>query len=295
MGQTATAIPDGRTISIAGEYEDGYDPDFYIYNDVIVTHPDGNIEIFGYSTEAFPPTDFHTATLVDGRIIVIGNLSYPEFRQGKVQVLALDPDTLAFQQVETHGECPPWLHHHTGELANDGRSILIRGGEFIGRRWPASVENLDDWLLDVKEWRWTRLTTCDWPRFAFTRKDGKWNHLFWLRRHAEDRLSAKAKGRVEEMIADLGPAPRLDLLAGLYAPAITGVAPAEEDTWRSRRSKVASVQVRYDEDNWAIILTVEGKLPTETVDLLCHDLREKLALIEGCEIDCAPLWVDAVP
>ncbi|MDO5769545.1 MAG: hypothetical protein Q4P13_08575, partial [Psychrobacter sp.] len=64
MGQTVTKLEDGRTLYIGGEYEDYYDPDFYIYNDVIVRHPDGHIEIYGYPRAVFPPTDFHTATLV---------------------------------------------------------------------------------------------------------------------------------------------------------------------------------------------------------------------------------------
>ena len=36
FGQSLTALPDGRFVQIGGEHEDGYDPDFFIYNDVIV-------------------------------------------------------------------------------------------------------------------------------------------------------------------------------------------------------------------------------------------------------------------
>src|SRR5258708_2223735 len=46
FGQSSTNLPDGRTILIAGEHEDYYDPDFYIYNDVVVLHPSGRIDIF---------------------------------------------------------------------------------------------------------------------------------------------------------------------------------------------------------------------------------------------------------
>lgn len=48
FGQTLTVLPDGRRIIIGGEHEDAYDPDFCIYNDVTVLHPDGRIQIFGY-------------------------------------------------------------------------------------------------------------------------------------------------------------------------------------------------------------------------------------------------------
>ncbi|KAJ4289991.1 hypothetical protein N0V88_006792 [Collariella sp. IMI 366227] len=36
FGRTETRLPDGRIVYIAGEHEDFYDPDFYIYNDVVV-------------------------------------------------------------------------------------------------------------------------------------------------------------------------------------------------------------------------------------------------------------------
>src|SRR5262245_7582722 len=54
-GQSRTVLPDGRVVLIAGEHEDFYDPDFYIYNDVVVID-DKRIEIFGYPVESFPPT-----------------------------------------------------------------------------------------------------------------------------------------------------------------------------------------------------------------------------------------------
>ena len=39
MGSTETVLSDGTRVSVAGEYEDWYDPDFCIYNDVIVVSP----------------------------------------------------------------------------------------------------------------------------------------------------------------------------------------------------------------------------------------------------------------
>src|SRR4051794_40194615 len=47
MGMTRTALPDGRHIYIGGEHEDFYDPDFYIYNDVVIFRPTGEVEIYG--------------------------------------------------------------------------------------------------------------------------------------------------------------------------------------------------------------------------------------------------------
>ncbi|KAF7982859.1 hypothetical protein HWV62_25078 [Athelia sp. TMB] len=100
FGKTATRLPDGRIVYIAGEHEDWYDPDFCIYNDVIVVEPScmpeaevdtgacdrtlsyleepvidfeptraicpvnapDQITIYGYPLDVFLPTDFHTAT-----------------------------------------------------------------------------------------------------------------------------------------------------------------------------------------------------------------------------------------
>ncbi|MBL9149817.1 MAG: ankyrin repeat domain-containing protein [Phycisphaerae bacterium] len=76
-GQSLTLVPDGRVLQIGGECEDGYHPDFCIYADVFVHHPNGAIEMYEYPRSAFQPTDFHTATLVeddDGlAIYVIGS------------------------------------------------------------------------------------------------------------------------------------------------------------------------------------------------------------------------------
>ncbi len=80
FGRSTTILDDGRIIEIAGEHEDHYDPDFCIYNDVTEFKPDGSIRIFGYPEHVFRPTDFHTATLVDGFILIIGCLGYPAGR-----------------------------------------------------------------------------------------------------------------------------------------------------------------------------------------------------------------------
>jgi hypothetical protein len=42
FGRTETRLPDGRVVYIAGEHEDFYDPDFCIYNDVVVVHGYGD-------------------------------------------------------------------------------------------------------------------------------------------------------------------------------------------------------------------------------------------------------------
>lgn len=69
FGRTRTELPDGRRVYIAGEYDDSYDPDFFIYNDVIVVDPrvtpfgPESVTIYGYPLDVFPATDSHTSTL----------------------------------------------------------------------------------------------------------------------------------------------------------------------------------------------------------------------------------------
>ena len=81
FGRTATVLPDGRLVLVAGEHEDHYDADFCIYADVTVLGTDGETEHFIYPKEVFPPTDFHSATLVDDQIWLIGCLGCPEKRK----------------------------------------------------------------------------------------------------------------------------------------------------------------------------------------------------------------------
>jgi ankyrin repeat protein len=130
IGMSLTLLPDGRFIQIAGEHEDGYDPDFCIYNDVIIHDGKGGFEILGYPEADFPPTDFHTATLVSPWIYVIGNLGWPATREAhahQTPVYRLHTETWVMERVETLGESPGWIHSHHATLEN-GR-IRVAGGK----------------------------------------------------------------------------------------------------------------------------------------------------------------------
>ena len=295
-GRSETAMPDGRVIRIGGEHEDHYDPDFYIYNDVVVSDPAGRIEIFGYSEDAFPPTDFHTATLVGDRIVVIGNLSYPKFRKDKAQVLVLDTNHYSVHRVDTSGAGPKWLHKHSAELAEGGRAILVRGGLIDHPRWPSLAENIDDWRLDLDTQKWDRLTDRAWPRFYFVRADGERNHLYWLRALQRARGSKRPErfaGSGAEHLRDLGPTPRVDLLDALYSPTASHSKLTDiEGEFRIHRVNVDGVTVRYVESDYDVGLTVEGNLPPETVELLRAELLGKLEALENARIDCTSLMPD---
>ena len=132
-------------------------PDFCIYNDVIVNRGDGTFEIYGYPEDVFPPTDFHTATLVRKAIYIIGNLGYLDRRQyGATQVYRLDIDTLVMEPVETTGEAPGWIHEHRARLV--GNCIEVTGGEIcnlVGAE-EQFVENEERFVLDLGTRIWSK-------------------------------------------------------------------------------------------------------------------------------------------
>ena len=53
MGAAQVEMADGPIITIAAEHEDCYDPDFCIYNDVVVEQGD-DVEIYGYRSRYSP-------------------------------------------------------------------------------------------------------------------------------------------------------------------------------------------------------------------------------------------------
>ncbi len=131
FGKSETALPDGRVVYIGGEHEDYYDPDFFIYSDVIVVKSDGSVAIFGYPPSSFPPTDFHSATLVDNTIIIIGCLGHPEQRvAGSTPVFRLALDTMHITALPSRGDVPGWIHEHSAALSDDARSKLLRKGRY---------------------------------------------------------------------------------------------------------------------------------------------------------------------
>lgn len=154
FGRTSTPLPDGRVIHIAGEHEDSYDADFCIYNDVVVEHPDGRREFYLYPREVFPPTDFHSATLVGDAIILIGSLGYRDLRRvGETQVLRLDTRTLRIEAVATGGEGPGWISRHTAEPRGEA-AILVVGGNL--QTADDYVANTGIFELDLATMTWRR-------------------------------------------------------------------------------------------------------------------------------------------
>ncbi|MFN8445385.1 MAG: hypothetical protein U0175_31640 [Caldilineaceae bacterium] len=159
FGMSHTRLADGRVVYIAGEHEDSYDPDFFIYNDVIVIHPDLQITIYAYPTYVFPPTDFHSATLVDESIYIIGSLSYMGARTvTETPVYKLNCQNFQIERIETFGEKPGWIHRHCAEYNEQEQTIQISGGKlYVERDGSQQLEDNDkSYKLD--------LTTREWHR-----------------------------------------------------------------------------------------------------------------------------------
>jgi ankyrin repeat protein len=158
FGQSFTPLPDGRIVQVAGEHEDYYDPDFYIYNDVFAHAPDGSVRILCYPEDVFPPTDFHTATLIGGDIYLIGSLGYQGRRAfGTTQVYVLDTATFRISSFIATGTPPGWIHGHRARLVAPGE-IRVEGGTvaFLKDDGEEEHRHLEGaWVLDVarREWR----------------------------------------------------------------------------------------------------------------------------------------------
>lgn len=297
FGQSSTTLPDGRVVLIGGEHEDHYDPDFFIYNDVVVRHPDGALDIFGYPHAVFPPTDFHSATLVGNRIIIVGSLGYPEERAaGMTPVCVLEIDSWAISTVLSRGTPPGWIHGQKATLVDEGAAILIQGGKLDrGGDEGSLVENIDDWKLHLADWRWERLTNRKWRRWEFTREDRQPNHLWQIRSALfekefnlpESPLLAQLheQGLMPTLEEELGGAPDFDLFRRRFTPDVPHEAlPESEEEFSVYRIKVAGLVVRYVEEGHAVQMTVEGELPSLTVEALTKDLQEKLAALERAAV-----------
>lgn len=209
FGRTETKLPDGRIVYIGGEHEDFYDPDFNIYNDVVVVRRGGtetapgteeaeadadadsdsdsdmsdsdkgswerekawnieedlriaasaagadpaDVDIYGYPTDVFPGTDFHTATYFEHEsggggeyIYIIGGLGYLESpHRAATLVHQLDLRDYNIRRVETSGEAPP----PRADSEKD-RKAELQGGQVL---YTAGTE---EYVLSLADMRWSR-------------------------------------------------------------------------------------------------------------------------------------------
>ncbi len=288
-GTSRTPLPDGRIVHVAGEHEDHYDPDFCIYNDVILEHPDGTIKILGYPKEEFPPTDFHSATLIGNRLILIGNLGYPDdrrFGSGSTPVLELDLSSFKVRTVQTQGEGPGWISSHTATYEQDTGQVVVRGGEVITGTNEPMLANVNEWALDVATWTWTCRARRDWLQLWFMREDRGRGHLWELGQLAwHISVGWDADEQRAKLTSDLGFVPDIGLLDKLFKPwQDAEVLPDNEDEHGIHEVRIDGVLVRFDEsDGFGVRVLVQGKLPDERIEVLRREMLAVLRALEGVD------------
>ncbi len=323
FGCSKTMLPDGRVIRIAGEHEDHYDPDFYIYNDVIVLHPDRRVEIFGYPEAVFAPTDFHSATRVGDFIWIIGSLGYEAKRvHNTTPVYQLDLRNFEIQRVETSGECPGWIHRHTAVLAGDGASITVSRGmvEDAGNDAPHR-DNLDDWSLNLSTRTWTRLSHRPGQRWFVHRADGQGLMLFEMMMSVmhekypqladgEDLFPEVTRALVDcgvepdpvKALEDAGRSLDSQVYDQLYMPPVEHrvMEPAcsddededggESSDYVTKQLYIGETLVRYVEEFNHIGVVIEGTLDEAVTDTVTADLCAKLSKLQNaaCVVSEAP-------
>jgi hypothetical protein len=162
-GGTSTTLADGRVVTIGGEHEDWYDPDFAIYNDVVVfdTKTKQSIDdehmsftIFGYPQHIFPPVDFHSATYIKEPglnkeyIFIIGGLGYQDSEvRNKTSVWRLDLDDFSIEKMETCGEGPA-----SGISRHEALNYENKGKQFI----RVTVNHEEQFSLSLDDGRWKK-------------------------------------------------------------------------------------------------------------------------------------------
>ncbi len=295
-GQSETHLRDGTIIYIGGEHEDHYDPDFYIYNDVVVVRPDASIEIYGYPTDLFPPTDFHSATLIGDRIYIVGGLRYPEDRNhNDTQVYFLNLCDFSIHSLATQGQPPFWLWKHSAELDDAASKIVCVGGKATHHPTKEIVENLSTWELDLETSSWTEATTKPFTRWLLMREDESYNDLWGIEQVAEASRSSRRDDYAEKYRAEFGKRGH-SVDANLYDVRFSPKIPhsvvepnPDHDDYNTHRILVDGVIVRYVENHYEIAVTVEGILSTEKLETLKSHGLETYSKLEGVPYKCVPL------
>ncbi|MCA9101717.1 MAG: ankyrin repeat domain-containing protein [Planctomycetales bacterium] len=156
FGCSFTELPDGRIVQIAGEHEDYYDPDFCIYNDVIVHEARDEFSIYGYPSELFRPTDFHTATYADGYIFIVGCLGYQGTRDfGMTPIYRLSCSDWSIEVVTTSGDAPGWIYEHRACITGPNVLCISGGKVAVVRNGEETHEDLErDYMLDLTTMTW---------------------------------------------------------------------------------------------------------------------------------------------
>ncbi len=291
LGQSVTLLPDHSLVYIAGEHEDWYDHNFFIYNDVVVVKPDQSVVFYCYPKNIFSPTDFHTATLVDDKIVIIGNLGYLADHDKNTQIYVLDLRSYVIEKITAVGISPGWIHKHEAILNVDGRSIIIRKGLLDVGGKKSLRENCDDWKLWLDEWRWEKLTDRQWVQWGVVRSDKKRLH-FWEYRQALWAFNHDTASEYHHDIAalkkELALDPDIQLISQLYEFSLAHKQIEEDDDeYNVFWLELAGVRIKFVEKSSRLQVIIQGFLASETIKLLQSTLIDKVSVLENalCEME----------
>lgn len=276
FGMAEVHLEDGRRLCIGGEHEDSYDPDFYIYNDVIIFEEGEAVKILGYPESEFPPTDFHTATLVGDVIYLVGNLGYDEKRKfGQTQVLRLHLSDFSIEPVVTSGAGPGWIHRHEAEYVESRQAIRITGGKVCGDR---IIDNFETFDIDLTTLQWTRTSDRQYSQWSIERVDGEMIGLF------EKRMAADTQGMNLPKMDGWECSPEEKLLIDQLYCSDDGTKPVEDEDDHGVYSMVLNgIPIRIKEDLYSIDILVDGDAEPALVEKLLSDNTRLLSEILGSQ------------
>jgi hypothetical protein len=219
-----------------------------------------------YSHETFPPTDFHTATLVGDEIIIIGCLGYMKDRQREsTPVYILDCNSMKIRLRRTYGEGPGWINHHTTKFLPEENALQIEGGKNFDY-----AEQFDIWRLDLGTFFWENCTNRNWMSFEIRAKRGTRDGRFVSKAQVIERLAGRW------VVSK--PSAGLDFFEGVYE------LPDDKQVFL-HHSFGSTARVVFCKD-----ASKEFKQVTKAVRL-CKDLFEELAESElECRITQRPKW-----
>lgn len=255
----------------------------------MILRANGSTEFYGYPTDIFPPTDFHSATLFGDEIFIIGGLRYPDERDPSATlVFRLQLSDFSMQVVKTCGNTPSWLYDHSAELDEARHTIVCSGGKVTHVPTGRTVENLTTWEFDLTTNTCSSLETKPFQRWILVREDEGYNELWSIEQVARASRSARKDDFSEKYRADFaarGHEVDADVFEARFTPpfAHTPIETADPygDNYRVHRFVVEGAVVRISEEMHEIAVTVEGEMSPDLLASLESFGLETYSAIEG--------------
>jgi hypothetical protein len=116
------------------------------------------IDIYGYSTDVFLPTDFHTATYckdeVTGKeyIYIIGGLGYMDSPHRHATLShRLDLSNFSIQRMQTTGDAPPPVKQGYAEKRGDNIVFVANGVQYVLSLKDMRWSEVPEWVIFMEE------------------------------------------------------------------------------------------------------------------------------------------------